>query len=112
MAAVQEHLNTRARFANISLHAAMSAAEHLLHMELATRCEQAAQRMYERYLKLDDVLGIVYVKDVARRVHEQPEARHRDVVDDVMRPAQVRGDIVQRPTLDQVAGRDVRAGRA
>ena len=36
---------------------------------------------------LDDVLGIVYVKDVARRVHEEPEARHRDVVDDVMRPA-------------------------
>lgn len=54
MTALQEPLNTRARFANISLHAAMSAAEHLQHMELATRYEQAAQRMYERYLKLDE----------------------------------------------------------
>jgi CBS domain containing-hemolysin-like protein len=35
---------------------------------------------------LDDVLGIVYVKDVARRLHEQPDSAHIQVVDDVMRP--------------------------
>lgn len=36
---------------------------------------------------LDDVLGIVYVKDVARRLHEQPDAASHQVVDDVMRVA-------------------------
>jgi CBS domain containing-hemolysin-like protein len=36
---------------------------------------------------IDDVLGIVYVKDVARRVHEHPDAARTEVVDDVMRPA-------------------------
>jgi magnesium and cobalt exporter, CNNM family len=35
---------------------------------------------------LDDVLGIVYVKDVARRLHEQPASAHAQVVDEVMRP--------------------------
>jgi CBS domain containing-hemolysin-like protein len=34
---------------------------------------------------LDDVLGIAYVKDVARRIHEQPESAQMQVVDDVMR---------------------------
>jgi CBS domain containing-hemolysin-like protein len=36
---------------------------------------------------VDDVLGIVHVKDVARRLHEQPASAHTQVVDDVMRPA-------------------------
>src|SRR3954471_5890243 len=36
---------------------------------------------------LDDVLGIAYLKDVARRLHEQPEAAQHQVVDDVMRTA-------------------------
>ncbi|HEX2809627.1 MAG TPA: hemolysin family protein [Kineosporiaceae bacterium] len=36
---------------------------------------------------LDDVLGIAYVKDVARRIHEQPESAQLQVVDDVMRAA-------------------------
>jgi CBS domain containing-hemolysin-like protein len=36
---------------------------------------------------VDDVLGVVHVKDVARRVHEQPASSHIQVVDDVMRPA-------------------------
>ena len=36
---------------------------------------------------LDDVLGIAYVKDVARRLHEQPDAAGTQVVDAVMRPA-------------------------
>jgi CBS domain containing-hemolysin-like protein len=35
---------------------------------------------------LDDVLGMVYVKDVARRVHEHPESARSQTVDDVMRP--------------------------
>lgn len=34
---------------------------------------------------LDDVLGVVYLKDVARRLHEQPEFARSDVVEDVMR---------------------------
>jgi CBS domain containing-hemolysin-like protein len=36
---------------------------------------------------LDDVLGILYVKDVARRLHEHPEAARTQAVDAVMRPA-------------------------
>jgi CBS domain containing-hemolysin-like protein len=36
---------------------------------------------------LDDVLGVVYVKDVARRLHEQPDAARHQIVDDLMRPA-------------------------
>jgi CBS domain containing-hemolysin-like protein len=36
---------------------------------------------------LDDVLGIVYVKDVARRLHVHPESARSQVVDEVMRPA-------------------------
>jgi CBS domain containing-hemolysin-like protein len=36
---------------------------------------------------LDDVLGVIYVKDVARRLHEQPEAARHQIVDDVMRAA-------------------------
>ncbi|HEY6793675.1 MAG TPA: hemolysin family protein [Kineosporiaceae bacterium] len=36
---------------------------------------------------IDDVLGIVHVKDVARRMHEHPESARAQVVDDVMRPA-------------------------
>lgn len=36
---------------------------------------------------LDDVLGVVNVKDVARRLHEQPAAARQQVVDDVMRAA-------------------------
>ena len=35
---------------------------------------------------LDDVLGIVYVKDVARRLHVHPDSARSQVVDDVMRP--------------------------
>jgi CBS domain containing-hemolysin-like protein len=37
---------------------------------------------------LDDVLGVLYLKDVARRLHEEPNAAARQRVDDVMRPAQ------------------------
>jgi CBS domain containing-hemolysin-like protein len=36
---------------------------------------------------LDDVLGIVYVKDVARRLHEQPDAAPHASVDGIMRSA-------------------------
>jgi CBS domain containing-hemolysin-like protein len=36
---------------------------------------------------LDDVLGVIYVKDVARRLHEHPEAAGHQVVDDLMREA-------------------------
>jgi CBS domain containing-hemolysin-like protein len=36
---------------------------------------------------LDDVLGVVYVKDVARRLHERPAAARHQVVDGVMRAA-------------------------
>lgn len=36
---------------------------------------------------LDDVLGIVHVKDVARRLHEQPAAARHQTVDEVMRAA-------------------------
>lgn len=36
---------------------------------------------------LDDVLGVVYVKDVARRLHEQPDAARYQVVDNIMRVA-------------------------
>jgi CBS domain containing-hemolysin-like protein len=36
---------------------------------------------------LDDVLGVLYVKDVARRLHEQPDDARHQVVDDVMRAA-------------------------
>jgi len=36
---------------------------------------------------MDDVLGIVHVKDVARRLHVHPDAARSQVVDDVMRPA-------------------------
>jgi CBS domain containing-hemolysin-like protein len=34
---------------------------------------------------LDDVLGVVYLKDVARRLHEHPGCGDTDTVDDVMR---------------------------
>ena len=34
---------------------------------------------------LDDVLGVVYLKDVARRLHEHPECAGTDAVEDVMR---------------------------
>jgi CBS domain containing-hemolysin-like protein len=34
---------------------------------------------------LDDVLGVVYLKDVARRLHEHPESATTDAVEDVMR---------------------------
>jgi CBS domain containing-hemolysin-like protein len=36
---------------------------------------------------LDDVLGVIYVKDVARRLHEQPDAARHQVVDELMRAA-------------------------
>jgi CBS domain containing-hemolysin-like protein len=36
---------------------------------------------------IDDVLGIVHVKDVARRMHEHPGSARTQVVDDVMRAA-------------------------
>jgi len=36
---------------------------------------------------LDDVLGVIYVKDVARRLHEHPGSAGRQPVDDVMRAA-------------------------
>lgn len=36
---------------------------------------------------LDDVLGVLYLKDVARRLHEESDAAARQSVDDVMRPA-------------------------
>lgn len=34
---------------------------------------------------LDDVLGVLYLKDIARRLHEDPDSGHRDRVEDVMR---------------------------
>jgi CBS domain containing-hemolysin-like protein len=37
---------------------------------------------------LDDVFGMVYLKDVARRLHADPDAGGRETVDQVMRPAQ------------------------
>lgn len=36
---------------------------------------------------LDDVLGIVYLKDMMRRVYDNPEAEKRETVETVMRPA-------------------------
>lgn len=36
---------------------------------------------------LDDVLGIVYLKDMMRRIHDNPDAEKRETVDSVMRPA-------------------------
>ena len=36
---------------------------------------------------LDDLLGILYLKDVARRLHEQPDSGPRQAVETVMRPA-------------------------
>ncbi len=34
---------------------------------------------------LDDVLGVLYLKDVARRLHEQPDSAETDTVEKVMR---------------------------
>jgi CBS domain containing-hemolysin-like protein len=36
---------------------------------------------------LDDVRGVLYLKDVARRLHEDPEGDHKLRVEEVMRPA-------------------------
>lgn len=36
---------------------------------------------------LDDVLGILYLKDLARRIYDNPDAEKRETVDSVMRPA-------------------------
>jgi CBS domain containing-hemolysin-like protein len=36
---------------------------------------------------LDDVLGILYLKDVARLIHEEPASASRDGVESAMRPA-------------------------
>jgi CBS domain containing-hemolysin-like protein len=36
---------------------------------------------------LDDILGVLYLKDVAERMHEQPESSATECVDDVMRAA-------------------------
>jgi CBS domain containing-hemolysin-like protein len=36
---------------------------------------------------VDDVLGMVYLKDIARRLHERPEAGRTESVETVMRPA-------------------------
>jgi CBS domain containing-hemolysin-like protein len=36
---------------------------------------------------LDDVRGVLYLKDVARRLHEDPEGDHKLRVDELMRPA-------------------------
>lgn len=36
---------------------------------------------------LDDVLGVLYLKDVARWLHEEPDVAARQTVDDVMRAA-------------------------
>ncbi len=36
---------------------------------------------------VDDVLGIVYLKDVARRVHVRPDSAREETVEQVMRPA-------------------------
>lgn len=36
---------------------------------------------------LDDVVGLVYVKDLMRRVYDNPEAEKRETVDSLMRPA-------------------------
>ena len=35
----------------------------------------------------DDVVGMAYLKDVVRRVHEHPEGASRELVESVMRPA-------------------------
>ncbi len=36
---------------------------------------------------LDDVLGIVYLKDMMRRIYDNPDAEKRETVETVMRPA-------------------------
>lgn len=36
---------------------------------------------------LDDVVGIVYLKDLMRRIYDNPDAEKRETVDSVMRPA-------------------------
>lgn len=36
---------------------------------------------------LDDVLGVVYLKDVAKRIHDFPDAERLELVADIMRPA-------------------------
>lgn len=36
---------------------------------------------------LDDVVGVVYLKDLIRRIYDNPEAEKRETVDAVMRPA-------------------------
>lgn len=36
---------------------------------------------------LDDVLGVLYLKDLVRRIYDNPDAEKRETVDTVMRPA-------------------------
>ncbi|MDO5677987.1 MAG: CBS domain-containing protein, partial [Propionibacteriaceae bacterium] len=36
---------------------------------------------------LDDVVGVVYLKDVAKRIHEFPDSERLETVGDIMRPA-------------------------
>nr|WP_231979107.1 CBS domain-containing protein [Tessaracoccus coleopterorum] len=36
---------------------------------------------------LDDVLGIVYLKDVTKRIYDNPDAERRETVGELMRPA-------------------------
>nr|WP_220486436.1 hemolysin family protein [Tessaracoccus sp. MC1865] len=36
---------------------------------------------------LDDVLGVAYLKDVAKRIHDFPDAERLETVGDIMRPA-------------------------
>lgn len=36
---------------------------------------------------LDDVLGVVYLKDVAKRIYDFPDAERRERVEEIMRPA-------------------------
>ncbi len=41
---------------------------------------------------LDDIVGVLYVKDVMRRVHDHPEGERSELVADMMRPAEFTPD--------------------